>query len=61
MPDSYFAAPRRGWPGPAIADIGYPDGRAALFVACMILGMSLHNVLAAAPAPSPSAEAAMDG
>jgi uncharacterized membrane protein YedE/YeeE len=48
-------------PGPAIADIGYLDGRAALFVACMILGMSLYSVLAAAPSSEPLAEAALDG
>ena len=48
-------------PAPAIADIGYLDGRAALFVACMILGMSLQNVLAAAAAAGPYAEAALDG
>jgi uncharacterized protein len=48
-------------PGPAIADIGYLDGRAVLFVACMILGMSLYNVLAAAPESEPSAEPALDG
>jgi len=48
-------------PAPAIADIGYLDGRAALFVACMILGMSLYNALAAAPASAPHAEAALDG
>jgi uncharacterized membrane protein YedE/YeeE len=28
-------------PGPAIADLGFLDGRAALFVASMIIGMGL--------------------
>src|SRR5208283_1951929 len=36
-------------PGPAIADIGFLDGRAALFVACMAAGMALYALLAAAP------------
>ena len=29
-------------PGPAIADIGFLDGRAALFVLAMATGMTLH-------------------
>jgi uncharacterized membrane protein YedE/YeeE len=37
-------------PGPAIVDIGFLDGRAALFVACMAAGMALHAALAAIPA-----------
>ena len=48
-------------PGPAIASLGFLDQRAALFVACMILGMGLYRVLAAAPAPAACAEAPLDG
>jgi|SRR5271166_5133828 len=48
-------------PGPAIADLGFLDRRAALFVACMILGMGLYRVLAALPAPAAYAEAPLDG
>jgi uncharacterized membrane protein YedE/YeeE len=48
-------------PGPAIADIGFLDPSAALFVLCMIAGMSVYRFLAAFPALSPPAEAALDG
>ncbi len=48
-------------PGPAIVDIGYLDGRAALFVLSMVAGMSLYSVFAAAPASTPYSEAARDG
>jgi len=48
-------------PGPAIADIGFLDPRAGLFVLAMILGMALYSGFAAAPAPTPRAEAALDG
>ena len=48
-------------PGPAIANLGFLDRRVALFVACMILGMGLYRVLAAAPAPAAYAEAPLDG
>jgi uncharacterized protein len=48
-------------PGPAIANLGFLDRRAALFVACMILGMGLYRVLAAAPGPAAYAEAPLDG
>ena len=47
-------------PGPAIADIGFLDGRAALFVIAMAAGMALYSGLAAAPS-TPSAEVALDG
>ena len=36
-------------PGPAIADLGFLDGRAALFVLAMAAGMALYALLAAAP------------
>ena len=48
-------------PGPAIADIGFLDPRAGLFVLAMILGMALYSGFVAAPAPTPRAEAALDG
>ena len=48
-------------PGPAIADLGFLDQRAALFVLCMILGMGLYRLLAALPAPARPAEATLDG
>ncbi len=48
-------------PGPAIANVGFLDWRAALFAGCMILGMGLYRVLAAAPAPAALTEAALDG
>ena len=47
-------------PGPAIADIGFLDGRAALFVLAMAAGMALYSGLAAVPA-EPAAEPALDG
>ena len=47
-------------PGPAIADIGYLDGRAALFVLSMAAGMALYSGLAAAPS-TPTSEVALDG
>jgi len=47
-------------PGPAIADIGFFDGRAALFVIAMAAGMAVYSGLAAAPS-TPSAEVALDG
>jgi len=47
-------------PGPAIADIGFLDRRAALFVLAMAAGMALYSGLAAVPA-EPAAEAALDG
>jgi uncharacterized membrane protein YedE/YeeE len=47
-------------PGPAIVDIGFLDGRAALFVLAMAGGMALYSGLAAAPS-TPSAEVALDG
>jgi uncharacterized membrane protein YedE/YeeE len=43
-------------PGPAIVDVGFLDGRAALFVACMAAGMALY---AAVPAER-SVEFALD-
>ena len=48
-------------PGPAITDIGFLDGRAALFVLSMILGMVVYARLALKPAPTPLAEVALDG
>jgi uncharacterized membrane protein YedE/YeeE len=47
-------------PGPAIADIGFLDRRAALFVVAMAVGMALYSGLAAVPA-TPAAEVALDG
>jgi uncharacterized protein len=47
-------------PGPAIADIGFLDGRAALFVLAMAAGMALHSGLVAVPS-TPGAEVALDG
>ena len=46
-------------PGPAMADVGYLDGRAALFVLSMAAGMGLYATLAAAPA-RPSGKLAID-
>ena len=37
-------------PGPAIADIGFLDGRAALFVLAMAGGMALHAIVTAVQA-----------
>src|SRR5690348_3781771 len=48
-------------PGPAIADLGFLDGRVALFVASMIVGMALYWGLARLPRPAPLAEASLDG
>jgi uncharacterized membrane protein YedE/YeeE len=48
-------------PGPAIADLGFLDGRVALFVAAMIIGMALHRGLASLPESAPLAEASLDG
>ena len=48
-------------PGPAIADLGFLDGRAALFVASMIIGMGIYRGLASLPASRPIAEASLDG
>ena len=47
-------------PGPAIADLGFLDGRVALFVAAMIGGMALYRALANLPASAPFAEASLD-
>ena len=47
-------------PGPAITDIGFLDGRAALFVVAMAGGMALYSGLAAVPS-APGAEVALDG
>jgi uncharacterized membrane protein YedE/YeeE len=46
-------------PGPAIADLGFLDRPAALFVLAMIAGMALHAGLARAPSlavPVPSSD-----
>lgn len=49
-------------PGPAIANLGVLDGRAALFVVSIIIGMGLYRGLASLPAASPPvAEASLDG
>jgi uncharacterized protein len=48
-------------PGPAIANLGFLDWRAALFVLCMILGMGLFRFVVGLPAPAPLAEATLDG
>lgn len=45
-------------PGPAIADIGYLDGRVTLFVLAMVAGMAICSGLAAAPS---TPEVALDG
>ena len=47
-------------PGPAIADIGYLDGRAAVFVLSMGAGMAFYSGLAAVPS-TPASEIALDG
>jgi uncharacterized protein len=47
-------------PGPAVADLGFLDRRAALFVLAMAAGMALHSGLAAVPS-TPGAEVALDG
>ncbi len=47
-------------PGPAIADIGFLDRRAALFVVAMAAGMALYSALAAVPS-TPASEVALDG
>jgi uncharacterized membrane protein YedE/YeeE len=48
-------------PGPAIANFGFLDPRAALFVLCMILGMGLFRLLAGLQAPTSLADATLDG
>jgi len=48
-------------PGPAIANLGFLDPRAALFVLSMIAGMGLYRLLAALPSPAAYAEASLDG
>ena len=48
-------------PGPAIANLGFLDGRAALFVASMTIGMGLCCGLASLPASRPIAEVSLDG
>src|SRR5271165_5973109 len=47
-------------PGPAIANIGFLDWRAALFVLAMAVGMALYSGLATVPS-TPNAEVALDG
>lgn len=44
-------------PGPAIVDLGYLNGRAALFVLCMAAGMALYGLLTAVQT-APSADRA---
>jgi uncharacterized membrane protein YedE/YeeE len=47
-------------PGPALVDVGFLDGRAALFVVAMAAGMALYSAFAALPV-TPAREAALDG
>ena len=46
-------------PGPAIVDVGFLDGHAALFVLSMVAGMGLYATLAAAMA-RPAGKLAID-
>ncbi len=46
-------------PGPAVTDIGFLDGLAALFVVAMIAGMAVFAVLPALRA-APTAKAALE-
>ena len=46
-------------PGPAVTDIGFLDGRAALFVVAMIAGMAVFAVLPALRA-APTAKAVLE-
>jgi uncharacterized membrane protein YedE/YeeE len=48
-------------PGPAITNLGFLDGRTALFVLSMIVGMGLYRGLTSLPASAPVAEASLDG
>jgi len=48
-------------PGPAVADVGFADPRAALFVVAMIAGMSVYRLVAVLPAQPRPAEAGLDG
>ena len=48
-------------PGPAIADLGFLDGRAALFVLAMAAGMGAFAALPALRAPRAAAPALVDG
>jgi uncharacterized membrane protein YedE/YeeE len=48
-------------PGPAIANLGFLDWRAALFVLCTLIGIGLYRALAALPASVTYAEAPLDG
>jgi uncharacterized membrane protein YedE/YeeE len=48
-------------PGPAIADIGFFDGRAALFVLAMAAGMAVFSALPAIRAAAPESAALEDG
>jgi len=48
-------------PGPAIADVGFLDGRAALFVAAMAAGMAIVAVWPAIRAGAPATAALEDG
>ena len=48
-------------PGPAIVDVGYLDGDAALFVLSMAAGMGLYATLTAAPAKAAGKLAIDDG
>ena len=48
-------------PGPAIADIGFLDGRAALFVVTMAVGMAIVSALLAIRTTAPGNAALEDG
>ncbi len=48
-------------PGPAIADLGFLDGRAAVFVAAMAAGMAIFAALPALRAAGPAQPALDDG
>lgn len=47
-------------PGPAIADLAIAPVPAAIFVAALLAGMFLHNLLTAVPAMQPSLESSHD-
>jgi len=48
-------------PGPAITDIGFLDGRAALFVVAMVAGMAIVSALPTIRATEPAKAALEDG
>jgi len=48
-------------PGPAIADLGFLEGRAALFVLAMAVGMAVFSALPAIRATAPATAAFEEG